>query len=283
MWSRLEPAMQHTFGKEMHNYAIVPSTLHRCFKYVNDDGKVHRMFVDKKPLKGKKKIYFTYAARRKTSKLKQSQKQSYVWRKKARVKLKIALHHSSKSPSWIRHLTSSPASQPPKQSNLLIQMRRSQSRLSLKSNSQIDPLMISTKLSRPSSVEPFIIGTKKVWTLHPANFSGERWLVRESSEGNDQEEARSSADEETLQSYKRTHVARRITWLMRLPTPTRQGETSFQAHRRIAKSRMVTGSAQFVTENPRWYCATTPSSRACIRRQLSTDSIDQSRAMLSIQ
>lgn len=169
MWSRLEPAMQHTFGKEMHNYAIVPCTLHRCFKYVNDDGKVHRMFVDKKPLKGKKKIYFTYAARRKTSKLKQSQKQSYVWRKKARVKLKIALHHSSKSPSWIRHLTSSPASQPPKQSNLLIQMRRSQSRLSLKSNSQIDPLMISTKLSRPSSVEPFFIGTKKVWTLHPAN------------------------------------------------------------------------------------------------------------------
>lgn len=43
------------------DYATVPSTLHRCFKYIDDDGEVHRVFADEKPFKGKE-IYFTEAA-----------------------------------------------------------------------------------------------------------------------------------------------------------------------------------------------------------------------------
>ena len=45
----------------LHDYTIVPSTLHQCFKYIDDDGKVHRVFADEKPSKGKE-VYFTDAA-----------------------------------------------------------------------------------------------------------------------------------------------------------------------------------------------------------------------------
>lgn len=45
----------------VHDYAIIPSTLHQCFKYMDEDGKVHRVFIDKKPFKGKE-VYFTDAA-----------------------------------------------------------------------------------------------------------------------------------------------------------------------------------------------------------------------------
>ena len=45
----------------MHDYAIVASTLYQCFKYIDDDGKVHRVFADEKPFKGKE-VYFTNAA-----------------------------------------------------------------------------------------------------------------------------------------------------------------------------------------------------------------------------
>ena len=45
----------------LHDNAIVPSTLHRFFKYIDDGGKVHHVFVDKKPFKGKE-VYFTDVA-----------------------------------------------------------------------------------------------------------------------------------------------------------------------------------------------------------------------------
>ena len=45
----------------MHDFAIVPSTLHQCFIYIDDDGKVHRVFTDKRPSKGKE-VYFTDVA-----------------------------------------------------------------------------------------------------------------------------------------------------------------------------------------------------------------------------
>ena len=45
----------------MHDYAIVPSTLHQCFKYIDYGGKVHRVFADEKPFKGKE-VYFTDTA-----------------------------------------------------------------------------------------------------------------------------------------------------------------------------------------------------------------------------
>ena len=44
----------------LHDYTIVPSTLHHCFKFIDNDGKVHRVFANKKPFKGKK-VYFTDA------------------------------------------------------------------------------------------------------------------------------------------------------------------------------------------------------------------------------
>ena len=37
------------------------TTLHQWFKYIDDDVKVHRVFADEKPFKGKK-VYFTDAA-----------------------------------------------------------------------------------------------------------------------------------------------------------------------------------------------------------------------------
>ena len=42
----------------LHDYAIVPSNLHQYFKYIDDRGKVHRVFADEKPFKGKE-VYFT--------------------------------------------------------------------------------------------------------------------------------------------------------------------------------------------------------------------------------
>ena len=45
----------------LHDYAIVPFTLHQCCKYIDDDGKVHRIFTDEKPFKGKE-VYFTDTA-----------------------------------------------------------------------------------------------------------------------------------------------------------------------------------------------------------------------------
>ncbi|XXG41783.1 hypothetical protein AAC387_Pa01g2181 [Persea americana] len=45
----------------LHDYAIVLSTLHQCFKYIDDDGNVHRVFADAKPFKGKE-VYFPDAA-----------------------------------------------------------------------------------------------------------------------------------------------------------------------------------------------------------------------------
>ena len=35
----------------LHYYAIVPSTLHQHFKYIDDGGKVHRVIADEKPFK----------------------------------------------------------------------------------------------------------------------------------------------------------------------------------------------------------------------------------------
>ncbi|XXG53393.1 hypothetical protein AAC387_Pa03g1488 [Persea americana] len=37
----------------IHENGVVPSTLHQCIKFVGDDGLIHRVFVDKKPFKGK--------------------------------------------------------------------------------------------------------------------------------------------------------------------------------------------------------------------------------------
>lgn len=37
----------------LHDYAIIPSTLHQCFKYMGNDEDIHRVFADKKPFKGK--------------------------------------------------------------------------------------------------------------------------------------------------------------------------------------------------------------------------------------
>ncbi|KAJ8627667.1 hypothetical protein MRB53_020974 [Persea americana] len=37
----------------IHENGVVPSTLHQCIKFVSDDGLIHRVFVDKKPFKGK--------------------------------------------------------------------------------------------------------------------------------------------------------------------------------------------------------------------------------------
>ena len=45
----------------LHDYAIVPSTLLQCFKYIEDDGKVHCVFTDEKSFKGKE-VYFKDAA-----------------------------------------------------------------------------------------------------------------------------------------------------------------------------------------------------------------------------
>ena len=45
----------------LHDYAIMPSTFHQCFKYIDDDGKVHRVFAFEKPFKGKE-VYFTVTA-----------------------------------------------------------------------------------------------------------------------------------------------------------------------------------------------------------------------------
>ena len=45
----------------LHDYANVPFTLYQCFKYIDDGGKVHRVFVDEKPFNGKE-VYFTDAA-----------------------------------------------------------------------------------------------------------------------------------------------------------------------------------------------------------------------------
>ena len=45
----------------LHDYAIVPSTLEQCFKYIDDDGKVNHVFADEKPFKGKE-VYFTDTA-----------------------------------------------------------------------------------------------------------------------------------------------------------------------------------------------------------------------------
>lgn len=43
------------------DYIIVPSTLLRCFKYIDGDTEVHMVFADKRPFKGNE-IYFTFAA-----------------------------------------------------------------------------------------------------------------------------------------------------------------------------------------------------------------------------
>ncbi|XXG73111.1 hypothetical protein AAC387_Pa07g2080 [Persea americana] len=45
----------------LHDYVIVPSSLHQCLKYIDDGGKVYRVFTDEKPFKGNK-VYFTDSA-----------------------------------------------------------------------------------------------------------------------------------------------------------------------------------------------------------------------------
>src|SRR5579862_9853242 len=37
----------------IHENGVVPSTLHHCIKFVDDDGIVHRVFANRKPFKGK--------------------------------------------------------------------------------------------------------------------------------------------------------------------------------------------------------------------------------------
>ena len=37
----------------IHENGVIPSTLHECIKFVGDDGLMHRVFADKKPIKGK--------------------------------------------------------------------------------------------------------------------------------------------------------------------------------------------------------------------------------------
>ena len=44
----------------MHANWIVPSTLHQCFKYIEDDATVQTVFAEKQPFKGVKN-YFTDA------------------------------------------------------------------------------------------------------------------------------------------------------------------------------------------------------------------------------
>lgn len=76
-------------------------------------------------------------------------------------------------------------------------------------------------------------------------------------------ESESSKDEEMPKSYRKTLAARIIAWLMCLVTPMRQGETLFQAQKRVFRSRMITRPAVY-DESPAWYY-TTPWAHASIR------------------
>ncbi|KAJ4972338.1 hypothetical protein NE237_005437 [Protea cynaroides] len=41
----------------IHRNLVVPSTLHQCFKYVGEEGKVHKVFVEKRPFRASESHY----------------------------------------------------------------------------------------------------------------------------------------------------------------------------------------------------------------------------------
>lgn len=59
---------------------------------------------------------------------------------------------------------------------------------------------------------------------------------------------------------------RNVAQVLRLATPTQIGETSFQAQRRVAKNRMITGPAIYDKAPARYYA--TPKARAKVGWQL---------------